>query len=152
MYLNIQVLVQWHSPIWICFLELCCYFQALVDKFKYFFSIPYNEWFSRWRADPNFSDIFLHQIELISGRCFHFLTPENIKKPLVFWFFQGAQHRNGKIGQKWTKGVNRYKILINLLSVSFCLSLSLCLSVSLCLSLSLSLFFSLTLSFCLILQ
>ena len=56
-----------------------------------------------WRTDPNFSDIFLHQIKLISGRCFHFLTPENIKKPLVFWFSRGhntEMERLARNGQK----------------------------------------------------
>ena len=65
---------------------------------------------------------------------FSFFNPWKYQKTFGFLVFQGAQHRNGKIGQKWTKEVNRYKILINPLSVS------------------LSLFFSLTLSFCLILQ
>ena len=83
---------------------------------------------------------------------FSFFNPWKYQKTFGFLVFQGTQHRNGKIGQKWTKEVNRYKILINPLSVSLCLSLSLCLSVSLSLSLSLSLFFSLTLSFYLILQ
>ena len=77
---------------------------------------------------------------------FSFFNPWKYQKTFGFLVFQGAQHRNGKIGQKWTKGVNRYKILINPLSVSFCLSLSLCLSVSLCLSLSLSVSVSLFLS------
>ena len=71
---------------------------------------------------------------------FSFFNPWKYQKTFGFLVFQGAQHRNGKIGQKWTKEVNRYKILINPLSVSLCLSVSL------------SLFFSLTLSFCLILQ
>ena len=66
---------------------------------------------------------------------FSFFNPWKYQKTFGFLVFQGAQHRNGKIGQKWTKEVNRYKILINPLSVSLCLSLSL----SLCFSLSLSL-------------
>ena len=67
---------------------------------------------------------------------FSFFNPWKYQKTFGFLVFQGAQHRNGKIGQKWTKEVNRYKILINPLSVSLCLSLSLSLSFSLSLSLS----------------
>ena len=67
---------------------------------------------------------------------FSFFNPWKYQKTFGFLVFQGAQHRNGKIGQKWTKEVNRYKILINPLSVSLGLSLSLSLSFSLSLSLS----------------
>ena len=73
---------------------------------------------------------------------FSFFNPKKKKKTFGFLVFQGAQHRNGKIGQKWTKEVNRYKILINPLSVSLCLSVSLSLSASLSLFLSHSLFLS----------
>ena len=77
---------------------------------------------------------------------FSFFNPWKYQKTFGFLVFQGAQHRNGKIGQKWTKEVNRYKILVNPLSVSLSVSLCLSVSLSLCLSLCLSLSFSLSLS------
>ena len=36
---------------------------------------------------------------LTPGQCSHFIIPENTRKPLVFWSFQGIL--NGDIGQKW---------------------------------------------------
>ena len=47
---------------------------------------------SKWGTDPNISYILLHQdILRYTPSPFHFLSPENIKKSLVFWCFQGVQ-------------------------------------------------------------
>ena len=39
--------------------------------------------------------------ELIYDQYSHFIPPENTRKLLVFWCFQGVE--NGKIAQKWFK-------------------------------------------------
>ena len=46
----------------------------------------------KWETDTNSSDILTSSPSL-TNFCgvFHFLSPENIRKPLFFWCFQGVQ-------------------------------------------------------------
>ena len=89
---------------WMWFLELCWYFQLLVDKFKHFFFLfVIMKDSSKWGTDPNFSDILTSSPNLTQfWRMFPFFTPWKHQKN--FWFsgvFRG--YKNGSIGQKWVK-------------------------------------------------
>ena len=76
-----------------------------------------NHW-PKWETDTNSSDILTSSPSL-TDFCgvFHFLSPENIRKLMFFGVFRG--YKNGSIGQKWVKEIDRnnYNLLMIVNSV-----------------------------------
>ena len=82
LYLTGINLLSMQTKLWFHFFCFCKYFVFEMHMINFFINLLKNTW------NTIFNEIaLLTHLRLL----FPFLLPENIRKPLVFWYFQGAE-------------------------------------------------------------